>query len=107
MGKEWNPRNLFDVLGDESARRIVALASERPRTAEELADNLAVSQPTVYRRLDVLEAHDLVREERFVDEDDHPRKRYRTTLESAEFDVRDGEFVITVTLTNDPTDSVE
>lgn len=107
MSKEWNPRNLLDVLGDEGGRRILALASEEPRTAEELAENLTVSQPTVYRRLDALEDHDLVREERFVDDEGHPRQRYRTALESAEFEVRDGEFVIDVTLTADPLEPVD
>ena len=107
MGKEWNPQNVFDVFGDERARRILTLASERPRSAEALAERLEVSQPTVYRRLDVLEDHDLLRQERRVDGDGHHHKAYETTLESARFDVEDGEFVIDLTLTRDPMEPVE
>ena len=106
MAREWNPRNVFDVLGDERARRILALASERPRSAEELAERLEVSGPTVYRRLDVLEDHDLLRQDRRVDDDGHHHKVYETTLESARFDVEDGEFVIDLTLTRDPMEPV-
>lgn len=55
VGKGWNSRTVFDVFGDERSRRILTLASERPRSAEALTERLEVSQPTVYRRLDVLE----------------------------------------------------
>ena len=107
VGKEWSPRNVFDVFGDERARRILTLASERPRSAEALAERLEVSQPTVYRRLDVLEDHDLLRQDRRVDDDGHHHKVFETTLESARFDIEDGEFVIDLTLTRDPMEPVE
>lgn len=107
MGREWDPQNVFDVFGDEGARRILALASEQPVSAEEIAAELAISQPTVYRRLDVLEDYDMLRQERRVDDDGHHHKEFRTTLESAEFDVRDGEFVIDLTLSQDPVEGVD
>ena len=106
MGKGWNPRNVFDVFGDERCRRILTLASERPRSAEALTERPEVSQPTVYRRLDVLEDQDLLRRDRRVD-DGHHHKVYETALESARFDVEDGEFVIDFTLSRDPMERVE
>lgn len=102
MGSEWTPQNVFDVLGDESARRILALTSERPRSAEELADNIEIAQPTVYRRLEALEAQDLVRSERRLDDDGHHVTAYEATLETATVDLQDGEVVIDMTLARDP-----
>ncbi len=107
MSSEWDPANVFDVFGDESARRILALAAERSRSAEELADNLAIAQPTVYRRLDVLEARDLVRTDRRIDDDGHHYEVYETTLESATFELVDGEVVVDLTLTRDPGAAVD
>ena len=43
MGKEWNPRNVFGVFGDQRTRLILTLASERPRSTEALAERLEVS----------------------------------------------------------------
>jgi len=52
--REWNTSDVFDVFGDELARRILVLASERPVSADELADLLYVSEPTVYGGLNAL-----------------------------------------------------
>jgi DNA-binding transcriptional ArsR family regulator len=104
---EWDPRNVFDVFGDECARRILALASEQPHSAESLAEHLTISQPTVYRRLDVLEDYDLIHEDNRVDESGHHYTAYETNIESARFDVVDGEITIELTLTRDPLEPIE
>lgn len=107
MSKEWDPRNVFDVFGSESARRILALAAERPRSAEELAESLQVSQPTVYRRLDVLQDYDLVREDTRLDDEGNHYKAYETALERATFEVQSGEFVVDLEFVHDPLDEVD
>ncbi|MUW14500.1 HTH domain-containing protein [Halorubrum sp. CBA1125] len=53
MAKEWDPETVFDVFGREEIRGILALADEEPMSAEDLAARLSVSQPTVYRYIDV------------------------------------------------------
>jgi hypothetical protein len=39
MSKEWEPENVFDVLGCEIARQILAVASLQPVSAAELAQH--------------------------------------------------------------------
>lgn len=107
MANEWSPRNVLEVLGDEGARRILALVSERARSADAIAGHLEISQPTVYRRLDVLEDHDFVRERRRLDDDGHHYKVYESTLESVRVDLDDGEFAVDFTLALDPVESDE
>lgn len=107
MSKEWDPDTLFEVLGSETARGVLALASVEPRSAQELADRLDVSEPTVYRRLDALEGYDLITESVAIDDDGNHFKRYETALERVAFEIEDGEFVVDVRLARDMVDQFE
>lgn len=107
MSKEWDPDTLFDVFGSESARGILALASVEPLSAKELADHLDVSEPTVYRRLDVLQSYDLISEDQQIDDEGNHYKTYETNLERIAFEIEDGEFVVDVRLKRDLIDQFE
>lgn len=107
MSKEWEPDTLFDVFGSESARGILALASVEPLSAKELADHLNVSEPTVYRRLDVLQRYDLVTEDHRIDDQGNHYKTYETNLERIAFEIEDGSFVVDVGLRHDLVDQFE
>jgi DNA-binding transcriptional ArsR family regulator len=96
--KEWTPENVLDVFGDSLARRILVIASERPVSAEELSENLDVSPPTVYRRLNALSEHDLLREDQQIDGDGNHYTAYETTLDRVAFEIEDGEYAIDVQL---------
>lgn len=104
MSKEWDPENVFDVLGSEVARKILALASLRPLSADELADHCNVSKPTVYRRIQALQEYDMLAEEMELDDDGHHYKVFRTSLREARFHVDDGVFDIDIQLERDYTD---
>ena len=104
MSKEWEPENVFDVLGSEIARQILALASLRPLSATELAEHCDVSEPTVYRRTQALEEYDMLDEQTVVDDDGHHYKQFRTNLKEARFRVEQGQFGIDIQLRKDYTD---
>lgn len=102
--RDWNPETIFDVLGSELARRILALAAIRPFSAEEFAEHCDTSKPTVYRRLNVLHEYDLLVERRAIDDEGNHYKTYETALESIRFAVEEGRFAVDVELTRDLVD---
>lgn len=103
---EWNPQNVFDVLGSEEVRRILAFADDGPVSAQELADRLDASQPTIYRRINVCEEYDLLTEATRVDDEGNHRKVYQTNLQRACIEVADGGYDVTISLRHDLVDGV-
>lgn len=95
---------MFDVLGSEEVRRILALADVRPMSAEEFAEHLEASQPTVYRRVNACQEYDLLAEETRIDEDGNHYKVFRTNLERVCLEIDDGGFDVTVSLRRDLVD---
>ena len=53
----------FDALGNPQRRTIVAMLASRPRSVQELADELPISRPAVSRHLRLLSAAGLVSDE--------------------------------------------
>lgn len=96
--KEWDPATVLDVFGDELARRILVLASDRPVAAHDLAEQLEVSEPTVYRRVNTLLEYDLVRENQEIDADGNHYKSYETALKRASFEIEAGGYNIVLEL---------
>lgn len=101
MGKEWDPENVFDVLGSEVARQILVLASLRPMAAVDLAEHCDVSDPTIYRRIHALQEYDMLEEQMELDDDGHHYKRFRTNLKEVRFRIGEGEFDIDLRLKKD------
>ena len=60
MARDWDPESVFDVLGNEQVRKILALTSVKPMSVQDLAENLDSSRPTVYRRVNACQEYDLV-----------------------------------------------
>lgn len=96
--KEWAPSDVFDVFGDSLARRILVLASDRPLSADDLADQFDVSRPTIYRRLNALIDYDLLREQQEIDVDGNHYKVFETTLERITFEIDGGGYTIDLTV---------
>lgn len=80
---------LLDLLGDEYTSRILEALSVEPRPARELVSVCDMSRPTVYRRLDRLEDHDLVSTDTTIDSDGHHRKLFATTFERVTIELDD------------------
>jgi predicted ArsR family transcriptional regulator len=94
--KEWAPSHVLDVFGDELARQILVLTSERPLSADELAEHLDVSPPTIYRRVNELIDHDLLKARQQLDEDGHHYKTFETALKQITFEIEDGGYNIDI-----------
>jgi DNA-binding transcriptional ArsR family regulator len=101
---EWDAETLFDVFERETARKILALTSVEPMSAQALAERTEESEPTIYRRLDVLEEYGLVSERTNTDADGNHYSVYETNLESVCFELKDGGFTIDVTYRNELVD---
>lgn len=99
--REWDPETVFEVLGSELVRRILALAEMHPCSADQIAEYCDASKPTVYRRLNVLQEYDLLVERHAVDDDGTHYKTYETALESICFRVEEGRFEVDIELTRD------
>ncbi|WP_435345495.1 ArsR/SmtB family transcription factor [Haloarchaeobius sp. HRN-SO-5] len=106
MANEWDADTLFDVFERADARRILALTSVEAMSAKELAERCDASEATIYRRIDVLQDHDLVVERERVDDDGNHFRTYETNLDEVRFRLRDGGFDIDVTYRRDLVDDV-
>jgi DNA-binding transcriptional ArsR family regulator len=102
--REWEAANVFELLGDEEVREILVVTSERPRSAEELAERCSASQPTIYRRIDSLQEYDLLDENVEYDADGNHYRTYESRLDEVCFAVDDGAFVVDIRLRRDPLD---
>ncbi|SEO66000.1 Helix-turn-helix domain-containing protein [Halogranum amylolyticum] len=104
---EWEAGTLFELLGDELARTIIALTSVESLSADALSDRCSSSRPTVYRRLDELQQYDLVAERTEYDADGNHYKTYECQLEQVCVDVDDGSFAVDLRLRRDVVDDVD
>lgn len=74
---------LLELFGDEYARRILQSIANDPSDGQSIAESMDVSPPTVYRRLDQLEAAGLVEAEMVFDADGHHYQQYRSVVAGA------------------------
>ncbi|SFG72312.1 Helix-turn-helix domain-containing protein [Halopelagius inordinatus] len=88
---------LLALLDDEYARAILAELTTEPMSASDLCAACEMSEPTAYRRLDRLQAADLVTERQVIDPDGHHYKRYVATVEDVTVTFDDGTYNVTVT----------
>ena len=92
--KEWRPENVLDVFGDAIARATLVVANDRPVAVKDLATELDVSHPTVYRRVDPLVEANLLKEHQRVDATGNQHKEYETMLDEATFVVEDDGYTV-------------
>jgi predicted transcriptional regulator len=93
---ERSIEEMLDTIGDEHARRVLAAISREPRSAKELAEECDLSLPTVYRRIEVLEDHDLVTDRTLVADDGNQYKVYESNFESTVITLEDDEYRVRV-----------
>jgi DNA-binding transcriptional ArsR family regulator len=96
---------LLALLEDEYARAILAELTIEPMSASELCTACDMSDPTAYRRLERLQAADLVAEQQEIDPDGHHYKRYVATVEEVSVTFSDGSYRVDVSRSPaDPSD---
>ncbi|WP_181686443.1 ArsR/SmtB family transcription factor [Halorhabdus salina] len=96
MDNERPIEEVLDTIGDQHARRVLAAISEVSKSAKQLGEELDLSLPTVYRRLEILEEHDLVTEQTEVAEDGNHFKVYQSNFESTVIRLEDDEYRVRI-----------
>ncbi|SDX78100.1 ArsR/SmtB family transcription factor [Halobellus clavatus] len=92
MSEDPEPGAVLDVLSDEYARSILAATSVKPMSAQQLADECGMSKPTVYRRVERLQEHDLLGERTEIQDDGNHYSVYVATLSEVSIELDDGSF---------------
>lgn len=96
MEEEKTVEEILDAIGDDKARRILAAISVEPRSAKELGEEFDLSLPTVYRRLELLEEHDLVKDTTRVSADGNHHKIYTSNFDSTVIRLSDAEYDVRI-----------
>lgn len=91
-------------MASEESRVILAAASVRPMSAQELEQVCDASLPTIYRRLNGLLEYDLLSEEQTIGPDGDQYKQYTTDLKEIRFEVENGGFNINIDMRKDTVD---
>lgn len=90
---------IVELLDDSYARDILAAASIEPVSAKMLSEHCDASLPTVYRRIERLQEHDLLTAQQQLDPDGNHYKTYEARLERVSIDLTDGTYSIEITRT--------
>ena len=83
------------LLADDHAQAILAALAGGPRAGRELAELCDISRPTVYRRLNRLEAAGFVSTEMSPDLDGHHRKEFYLLRDRLTVTVEAGAITVT------------
>lgn len=90
---------ITELLDDPYARDILAEASIEPVSAKMLSEHCDASLPTVYRRIEQLQEHDLLTAQQQLDPDGNHYKTYEARLEGVAIDLTDGTYSVEITRT--------
>ena len=97
VSEERSIEQVLDTIGDEHAREILAAISIEPRSAKELAEECDLSLPTVYRRIEILEEHELVKDRTLVADDGNHYKIYESNFDSTVISLEEeGEYKVRI-----------
>lgn len=97
MTGDSDVREIAALLEDEYAHAILIHTSTQEMSAPELSDACDASVSTIYRRIERLQAHDLLAEQLNFDREGHHYKTYTAQLERIEIELTEGKFEIKVT----------
>jgi len=95
-GGSPNSSEIFRILADEYARKILVAADQGPMTAKALSEECDASLTTVYRRVSTLQDLELIEERNTVDSNGSHRSEFETALEGLHVDLTDGELSLTL-----------
>jgi DNA-binding transcriptional ArsR family regulator len=95
-GEDASNTEVLSILDDEYARTILVETSIEPLSANALSERCDASPPTIYRRIEQLEEHDLITEQQELDPDGHHYKTYQTRMERVTVEIEDGTCTIEI-----------
>ena len=83
---------ILGVLGDECAQQILVSVRQSPLSTKEITDRCDVSSATVYRRINRLLNHGLLRDRVAFNSESNQRKVYEPTFEQMDVVLREEGF---------------
>ena len=93
---ERSIEDILDTIGDKHARTVLASISRESRSAKELAEECDLSLPTVYRRIEMLDEYDLVKDRTLVADDGNHYNVYESNFESTVISLEDDEYQVQI-----------
>jgi DNA-binding transcriptional ArsR family regulator len=96
---------VLDTIGDARARRVLAAVGRDPCSAKELAEELDLSLPTVYRRLESLREQELVTARTLVAENGNHYEVFECNFNSTVISLEDDEYSVRVYREDEPTEA--
>ena len=87
---------IYTLLDDDYARRILVETHEDARSAEALSEACDASESTIYRRVERLREHDLLEGVQRLDPGGHNHEVYAARLERVTVELTDDGFVVEV-----------
>jgi len=87
---------ILDTIGDRRARHVLASIAHEPQSAKEIAEELDLSLPTVYRRIEELEDHDLVTGRTEIASDGNHYRVFECAFDSTVISLDDGEYEVQI-----------
>lgn len=100
------PAALFDILGDRCSRMIFLMLREKPMSAKDIASRCEASLPTVYRRVNTLNDHDLVLERTRISDDGSHYTVYENNVNELLIRLGDDGFKVDVNLKEEMSEGV-
>jgi DNA-binding Lrp family transcriptional regulator len=87
---------ILNTFGDRRARHVLATVGREPRSAKDIAEELDLSLPTVYRRIEDLQDHDLVVDRTEIADDGNHYRIFESNFESTVISLDGGEYEVRV-----------
>jgi DNA-binding Lrp family transcriptional regulator len=87
---------ILDTFGDRRTRHVLATVGREPRSAKAIAEELDLSLPTVYRRIEDLQDHDLVVDRTEIADDGNHYRVFECNFESTVISLEGGEYRVRV-----------
>lgn len=88
--------DILDTIGDEYARKVLTAICESPRSAKELANELDHSIQTIYRRVDILKANQLIRTQTAIADDGNHYQVYESNFDSVLISMEGDEYEVRI-----------
>ena len=96
MTQDQSIEEVLNTIGDPHARTILAAISQEPRSAKQLAEELDISLPTVYRRIELLQEHDLITDKTLVADDGNHYKIHVCNFDSTVISLDGDEYEVRI-----------
>ena len=93
---ESSIETVLDTIGDKYAREVLLEICREPQSAKELAAELDHSLQTVYRRIDILEANELITSQIQIEKDGNHHQVYDSNFDSVLISMEDDDYDVRI-----------